>query len=123
MADELNLQTKATFAKGGTSVEFPDANAQSINVTVSGSRFIHNRQNIGTVIEAIDLGDIALGGYCMFINRDASNYVSLMDGASGVAITRLKPGELQTIRFESTFSLSAQANIAAVDIEYLIIED
>ena len=59
----------------------------------------------------------------MFINRDASNYVSLMDGASGVAITRLKPGELQTIRFESTFSLSAQANIAAVDIEYLIIED
>ena len=47
----------------------------------------------------------------------------LMDGGSGAAITRLKPGELQTIRFESTFSLSAQANIAAVDIEYLIIED
>jgi len=128
MADELNLQTKVAFNKGGTSVAFPDANAQIINVNVAGDRFIQNRQSIGIVAEPVDIGDISLGGYAAFINRDATNYVDLLDAASGVIFCRLKPGELAVLRLHlaggaGPLVLSALANLAPIDLEYLIIED
>ena len=119
MANEITVTTKLSFTKGGTTTSLEVSN---LKVDVSGSRFIHNRQEIGTSEEAIDVGDLASVGYMLLVNRDATNFVEVRAG-TGVADTiKLKPGESSLIRLVATAPF-AIADTAAVELEYLLIED
>jgi hypothetical protein len=122
VANELSITIKASFAKGGTEVVFPDAAKQSFQVTVSGSRFIQMRQSVGTSEEALDIGDIATGGYFIAVNRDATNYVEIRSGTGATDLVRLNAGEVCMFRMSADSSAPyAIANTASVDLEYILI--
>lgn len=121
MANELTLTLKAVFAKSGTSITFPDAAAQEISVTVSGTKFVHNRQSIGTSEEAIALGEVSTGGYFIGINRDATNYLEIRSGTGGTDLVRLNAGEVCCFRMSGDSSAPfAIANTAACELEYIL---
>ena len=124
MANELTLVTSLAFAKSGTELSFPDTAKQTLTVTVAGTKFLLNRQSIGTSWEAISLGDISTGGYCVMVNRDSVNYVLIKHGsaAGDDSLVRLNAGEVAVFRVSgSSTTPKAQANAAAVDLEYFLL--
>lgn len=48
-------------------------------------------QSILTTETTIGLGGVTPLGYCMFVNRDPTNYIDIKTGASGTIIARLRP--------------------------------
>src|SRR3990167_4168263 len=122
MANELTLSIKATYAKSGTEITFPDPAHQSIQSTVTGSRFLVMRQAVGTSEEALELGDISTGGYCVMFNRDATNFVSIRPATGAANTIRINPGEFAVFRFGSGATAPfAIADTAAVDVEYFLL--
>ena len=127
MANELTLGVKATYAKSGTSLVFPDLAKQTLNVTISGTRFFLNRQTIGFAAwEALILGDLAAGGYCYIVNRDSTNYVLVKDGSAegDNSLIRLNAGDIAIFRLSPAATIpSVKADTANVEIEYLLLQD
>lgn len=122
MANELALNLRVTYAKSGTSITWPDTNGQSITVTVAGTRFVQHRQAVGTSEEALELGDIATGGYAFFFNRDTTNYVSIRQATGGTNLIRINAGEWAAFRFDTASAAPfAIANTASVELECLIL--
>ena len=124
MANELTLSIKAVYAKSGAEVTFPDVAKQSIGVTVTGTRFIQMRQSVGTSEEALELGDIATGGFCIMINRDATNFVEVRPGTGATDLIRLKAGEPAMFRISADATAPyVIADTAAVEIEYFLLQN
>ena len=124
MANELTLQIKATYAKSGAEVTFPDLAKQVLLVTVTGTRFIQMRQSVGTSEEALELGDIATGGYCIMVNRDATNYMEVRSGTGATDLIRLNAGEVAVFRISGDSTAPfVIANTAAVEIEYFLLQN
>lgn len=122
MADELTLSIRATLSKSGSEITFPPASAQALTIDVSGSRWLHNRQEIGTSEEALELGDISTGGYLIAINRDATNYLELRSGTGGTDLVRINAGEIACFRVSSDATAPyAIANTSACVLEYLLL--
>lgn len=122
MANELTVTIKALFEKGGTSITFPDGSHRETSVTVSGSRFFMGRQSIGTSEEAIDLGDIATGGWFFGINRDSTNYLEIRSGTGATDLVRMNAGEPCAFRISGDATAPfAIANTSACELEYLLI--
>lgn len=117
MANELNLSLALTFSKGNASTTRSSGTSA---ITVSGSAFQQGVQNIGTAEEVVSLGDVALGGYIMLHNCDATNYVEL--GLTGDYVLKLKAGEWAMFRW-SGGALTAKANTSAINLEKIIIAD
>lgn len=97
MADELTL--------GGLTVAFAKSGSPSVSLTagtltidVSGAQVMDNVQNVGTVEEAILLGDVAAGGYWFVQNLDATNFVKLRSGTGATDFLRLNAGEWAIFR-------------------------
>jgi hypothetical protein len=123
VSEELTLSIKALYEKSGTEVTFPDLAAQEIGVTISGTRLLHSRQLIGTSEEALELGDIATGGYFIAVNRDATNFVDLRSGTEAIDLVRLNAGEVCAFRISPDATAPfAIADTAAVDLEFLLLE-
>lgn len=120
MADELTISASLAFLKGSFA---DDLSVSGLQFTVSGTKFIHNIQSVGFAAEeAILLGDVATPGFAIFINRDATNFVTIR-GATGLAGTiKLKAGEPAMFRFSGTAPFII-ADTAACNVEYLIIEN
>lgn len=119
MANEITLTAKLLYAKGGTSVSL---GVEGLAITVSGSRFIHHRQQIGTTEEALDLGDLATGGYFVGVNRDTTNFVEIRSGTGATDLVRLNAGEACAFRMSGDASAPfAIANTAAVELEFILI--
>lgn len=121
MAGEIKLTVLLKFAKSSTTTE---AKVNDLAVTVTGTRFIHNRQSIGTSEEALDLGDIATGGWFVAINRGATNFIEIRSGTGATDIIKLKAGEPCCFRMSGDATAPfAIANTAAGDLEYWLFED
>lgn len=121
MADEITLNLKLRFAKGGTDVTF--APAVDLKIDVAGSQLIHHIQSVGTSEEALTLGDVAAGGYFICINRDATNFVELRSGTGATDFIRLKAGDACCFRLSNDATAPfAIADTAACEIEYYLIE-
>jgi hypothetical protein len=120
MANELSITTTMAFIKGNYSQSFVPS---AFSLTVSGTKYVKNVQNIGTTIEALSVGDMTTPGYLLAINRDATNYVELYAVITDtVPFAKLKAGEPCLIRLGCT-APAAKANTASINLEYLIIED
>ena len=120
MANELTVSASLAFAKTTYAVDMAKTGFQC---TVTGTKFVHNVQAIGFAAEeAIQLGDVGTPGYAIFVNRDATNYVTIRP-ATGVAdCIKLKPGDVAMFRFACAAPFAIAA-VAACNIEYVIIED
>ena len=123
MADEYTIESKVTFSKGGTTITMPAADDRVLSFDVTGSVFTHQRQSIGTSAENVNVGEVTLGGWAYIINHDATNYVELIDSGAGSTFATLEAGEVFMGRINAAVTLQAQANTAACEIEYLIVDD
>jgi hypothetical protein len=121
MANELTIATSLSYTKSPVSTVA--LNEAGKTISVNGIKYVRGVQAIGTAAEAIDLGDVATPGWFFLRNLDSTNYVDILTQvAGGAAFLRLKPGELAIGRF-AVAAPAAQANGAAVNLEYMIIED
>ena len=119
MANELVFATFAiTFTKANVpSVSF---SPKKLEVTVTGTQWSDNVQLIGTVEEAVLLGDVATGGYWYVENMDATNFVELRSGTLATDFIRLNAGEWAIFRVSADATAPfAIADTAAVNVRFL----
>lgn len=123
MANELTITASVSFSKGEVlQMGFSRANKQ-FNVT--GTKYIHNLQSIGfAAAEALAIGEVATPGWCFFFNTDATNYVQILTAVAGTAFCKLKAKEFAMLRLPPGVTApAAQADTAAVELQYMIVED
>lgn len=93
----------------------------------AGTNNIHATQSIGfAAAENLPVTDIATLGWALFFNNDATNFVEIGDVpvATFVPFVRVEPGEFAVLRLSQAITtLQAQADTAAVDLEFWLIED
>jgi len=119
MADELKLRFGADFAKGSAVASME---SQTQSVTVAGTRYIHTVQTIDTSAEAMTQGDVGTPGYILAHNLDATNYVEIgYDDTGFKPLIRLNAGERACFR-STQAAPQAQANTAAVELEFIMFE-
>ena len=119
MAGELSLSVKFDYAKGDIAqrVDLTDS------VTVTSTSFLHHIQNVGTSEEAVNLGDVAAGGYALFRNLDATNYISLSDATGTGLFIRMLAGEFALFRLDDAATAPfAVADTSACDMEVWLLD-
>lgn len=126
MANELTVSARLRLIKDGVDMSLPrELGDAAFNVTVTGTEYNQNIQVVGTTHELLDGGDATPGGYTIFVNRDATNYVELGLDVTGTfaPFVRLKAGERAVFRFTAGASLYLRANTAPCRVEFLVLED
>lgn len=118
MALELTLNVLAHFAKGLEDETF----AETVLVTVSGTKCLKNRQSVGTSAEALEIGDMTTPGYFIGLNTDATNYVTIRDGEDGADVVKLEAGEVAMFRL-ATATPYVIANTDECELRYMVVED
>lgn len=89
--------------------------------TVTGDKFTHIIQEIGTAEEAIDLGDVSAGGYSFWWNHDSTNFVTIRPGTGADDLVKIGAGEVALFRLAASAPY-AIADTAACEVEYVILE-
>lgn len=126
MAKEITMSGRLVFDDGKTSVTFDKG---VIRVDSAGKRVIQNVQTIQTTAEDIGRGEPAaelpiVPGVAMFFNRDQTNSVQISSQSTGLSFLKLLPGEFAgPLRLAGDATLKAVALVAAVELEYIIIEE
>ena len=123
MADEIAV---------GLDIELENGNLKSskrisrgsLKVDQTTARLVENVQDVGTTHEALVMGEVSTAGYAFFRNLDGTNFVEIGIDASGTfhGTIKLKAGEAAIVRL-GTNAPYAQADTAAVDLQYMIFED
>ena len=121
MANEATITVSLAFAKGNVDSIARSKTAASFDV--SGSKYHAAVQAIGTSEEAIVLGDVSSPGWAYFENLDSANFVEIRPNTGVADMLKLKAGEVAVCRLASDSVPYAIADTAAVNLEYLIIED
>lgn len=120
MANELTVSSASlSFEKSGVADDFEVAEKL---VNVSGQRYIHHVQLVGTIVEALEIGELGTLGWLLIVNRDATNFVSLRMGAGGADVVKLLAGESARFRLAGN-TPHAIANGAACYCDYFLVED
>lgn len=121
MSAEIKVTMALVVRKGGT---LEGIDLGTFSVTMTGGNVIRNRQTVGTVAEALVLGDAGAGGWILLVNRDASNFVGLVANSGGTYFIRMMPGEGALFRVDATASAPfIKADTAACEVEYLLLEN
>lgn len=121
MASEIKVTASLGFIKGGAGdgISVPD-----LAVTLSGTKFLHGRQSIGTAEEALILGEVAAGGWLILVNRDATNFVAVKAASGATPLAKMKAGEPALFRLHpSATAPYLAADTAACEVEYLLLVD
>jgi len=117
MANEITY----TFQMLLNNVGLKDSHtSSSIAEDQTSKKLIRNVQTIGTVEEALVLGDVVTPGLAAFQNLDDTNFVEI--GISGGMFVKLKPGGQALLRMTTTAPF-AKADTADVELFYVIYED
>ena len=117
MANEITLTLQTLLNNGGISDNHASG---SFSVNQALAKMVRNVQTIGTVEEALQLGDVTTPGYCVFKNIDDTNFVEI--GISGNMFLKLKPGEQCLCRLTTTAPY-AKADTADVELFYIMYQD
>lgn len=117
MANELSLSLGFNYTKG-TSMASIAINKSGF-VTVAGTAVESGIQAIGTVEEAVSLGDVTAPGYVFLLNTDATNYVEI-GGTTGVYDIKLAAGQWACFPLDGT-TLFAKAHTASCDLQKCIL--
>jgi hypothetical protein len=122
MANEITYTNTMKYVKNSVTIYTGSAD---LNITVTGDHFVHRTQEIGhAAAEALHVGEIGTVGLAWFRNMDDTNYVEVGYDDSGFKnLIKLKAGEsFGPVRLGQDAPY-AQADTAAVDLEYILIED
>jgi hypothetical protein len=123
MADEITLTGRLQLVNGNLKVT-RDLGSRSADQTTA--RYVANVQDVGFAAhEALDMGEVSTAGWAVFYNHDSTNYVEIGIDDTGTfeAVIKLEAGEAAGPLRLASSAPYAQANTAAVDLEYVILED
>lgn len=118
MSNELTLAVSLSFKKGDVDVSFGKG---GLKFDVTGTKFVHLKQSVGTSEEALDLGDLGTPGYCIMYNHDSTNYVDARPGTGENDLVRVPAGGLALFYIASAAPFVI-ANTASCELEFLIVE-
>lgn len=77
--------------------------------------------NVGITEEAMKLGELAALGWCLIVNYDTTNYVSVLGSTGGTNILRVPPASACLFHFGTGVTAPYLiANVAPCDVGYLI---
>lgn len=121
MSNEITVTAELRFAKSGA---MDGLSLGPATFTLTGTRYEKGRQSIGFAAEEVlNLGEVVAGGWCMIRNLDATNYVTIRAAAAATPLVRINAGEIALFRIhQSATAPTAQANTAACEVEYLVLE-
>lgn len=122
MANEISLTVALNCTDGNLVI---DKKPPTILITQATQYYSAGVQLIGTTYEHLVIGsDVATAGVSYFRNLDPTNYVELGRevAATFYPFAKIKPGEAYPVRL-ATNSIYANANVAAVKLENLILAD
>jgi hypothetical protein len=117
MADEASISLGLSFLKG--LVKAQKTFAGTFDIT--GSRFTHQVQTIGTSEEALVMGDLASAGWCFVFNHDDENFVEIRAGSGAADLVKVPP-ESPGLFYLASATPYAIADTANCELEYLILE-
>lgn len=120
MANEITVTAELKVAKVGRrdGISFGPS---SFSFILASPAVLHNTQSVAVAGEALILGEISAGGWCMMRNNDATNYVSVLPGTGLTPLVKLKAGECALFRLhQSATAPFVQADTNTVEIEYLL---
>ena len=119
MAADISVTMALVVRKGGT---LDGMDLGTFSITMTGTNVLHNRQSVGTAEEALLLGDCGAGGWIIMKNHGPTNFVGVRGTAGQIPLVRLLVGEAWCGRLDATSVPTVQANTAACEVEYLILE-
>lgn len=77
--------------------------------------------NVGITEEAMKLGELTALGWCLIVNFDPTNYVSILASTGGLNIIRVPPASGELFHFGTSVTAPYLiANTAPVNVAYLI---
>lgn len=119
MANEISLSAKLSVSKNSLEESLAFT---GIQVTFTGTNWIHNVQSIATTETALQKGSVGTPGICIIKNLDSTNFVSIRHTTGGSNCVKIKAGEAALVRFSNSAPYLI-ADTAAVRVEYLLLED
>ena len=121
MANEITVTTGLGIVKGSLNRNIP---VRTFQADMAGVRVITNSQAVGTVHEALVVGDLATAGYCTITNLDGTNYAELGVDVAGTfyPVVRVDAGKSAGPFRLSSLTRHVQSNTAAVDLDITIAE-
>jgi hypothetical protein len=121
MANEISFTFSLTVNKPAVMSAAMAKFITNFYATMTGNFVIGGTVSIATGGTAIPLGQVTQPHQAVFHNLDATNYVTLRNGAGGNDFGQLLAGEWAVIPLLTTSTPYSVANTAAVLLEYLII--
>lgn len=123
MADELTIRIAFKYSNSTTSDEYEWPHNSVMEFDVTGDQWISHVQEIGTSEEAIELGEIATGGWFIAMNLDDTNFIEIRPGTAETDLVKLLPGEPCMFRISGDASAPfAIADTAACKLKYFLLE-
>jgi hypothetical protein len=97
--------------------------ADGVTFDITTKKFEWVKHNVGTAEEAMKLGELSALGWCIFINRDDTNYVEIRSGTGASNdIIKVPAGGVALFHWGSDVSAPyVIAPTAACQCEYLIL--
>lgn len=122
MADEIQVTVGMKIANGKFKLTLP---AETVSITQAAIGTWEAVVSVGTSEEDMAPVDITTLGVLWLKNLDATNYVQYGPKSAGVmvAIGRIKPGEIHTLRLEPGITIRWIANTAAVKVQAKLLEN
>lgn len=121
MANEITVTAELRVAKGGRQEGLPFGPG---TFTFTGAKMNHGVQSIGTSEEPLQLAEVTAGGWIMFRNTDATNFVSVRAASGQTPLVKMPPGAPAGpfVLHPSATAPTLQADTAACLVEYLVLE-
>ena len=89
MANELTGSFSLSFFKPPYMTQAEGISIANYIGSVAGNVFSRGTLLVGLTATAFPLGQVVNPGFCVFVNLDTVNYVSLQNGAGGSEFSRL----------------------------------
>jgi hypothetical protein len=121
MADEITVSASLAYEDSEDSDEILQIADVLFDITTK--KYIKHKQNVGTSEEAMDLGELTTLGWCIILNRDATNYIEVrMATGAGNDHIKVPAGGAAVFHFGSDVTAPFLiANTAACQVEYLLL--
>jgi hypothetical protein len=124
MANEIQVTATLQYTNSAQSIAQKILTLVAAQFSISGKNFNQGSATVSTSAAAIPLGALGSIGWCMFVNHDATNYVTLLTGTAGTVFARLLPGEAALLRIDASVTAPAwQAHTATCEVEFLMLEN
>ncbi len=120
MAAEITIRASLSYRKG---TDMDGIDLGEISVTMTGTKVQRGVQLVGTVEEALLLGEPGAGGWLFLQNIDPTNYVQVRPAAGQTPLPRMRAGEPALFRLDAGSVPTLQANTAACSVRYLLLSD